>query len=74
MNHKKSIFYLLLAIIFVSLFFRHSNKNKENFMNYSDYADHLKKIHSQFRMDSTYKVKEYTEYFHSFLRKLYIIY
>jgi hypothetical protein len=74
MNYKKSILYFLLAIIFVALFIGKTNKNKENFINYSDYVEPLKKIHSQFRMDSTYKVKEYTEYFHSFLRKWYIIY
>lgn len=74
MKYKRSLLFLIIIISFCLLIGSNRIEEKESFINYSEYMPHLKKIHSQFRMNNTYKIKEYTEYFHNFLRNWHIIY
>ena len=74
MKHKRGLFFLFIVLFVCLLIGSNKLKKREGFINYDEYMPHIKKIHSQFRMNTTYKVKEYTEYFHEFLRNWYIIY
>jgi len=65
----------LITILFFCIIIGSNRiEKKEGFINYDEYMPHIKKLHSHFRMNTTYKVKEYTEYFHDFLRSCNIIY
>jgi len=74
MKYKKGLFFLIVILFFCLMIGSNRIEKKEGFINYNEYMSNIKKLHSNFRMDTTYKVKEYTEYFHDFLRKQHIIY
>jgi len=74
MSYKKAIFFLIVILLISLMVGINRVKKRESFINYKEYIPHFKKLHSQFKMDATNKVKETTETFHNFLRKSNIIY